>query len=133
MVPEIDVRNSVAKKIYAGGLSFGFEADESLLEIPYTVFATPVQAELRFEIFEDDSVEVKGRISYVLKGLCSRCLGEAQQEVSYEVEGVFVPADPQDEEYSYSNGCVNLEEFLRDSVLFSLPQTILCAACAEEE
>ena len=133
MVPKIDVRSSVAKKIYTGELSFGFEAEEGLLEIPYVSFASPLQAELNFEIFEDDSVEVKGRISYTLKGLCSRCLSEAQQEIVYEVEGVFVPTEPQDEEYSYSNGKVDLEEFLRDSVLFSLPQTILCDACAEEE
>ena len=119
--------------MYTGELKFGFEAEQDLLDIPYVKFASPVQAELKYEIFDDDSVEVKGRISYTLKGLCSRCLSEAQQEVVYEAEGVFVPAEPQDEEYSYSNGCVRLEEFLRDSVLFSLPQTLLCAACAKEE
>ena len=133
MVPKIDVRGSVAKKIYTGELSFGFEAEEGLLEIPYVSFASPVQAELKFEIFEDNCVEVNGRISYTLKGLCSRCLSEAQQQIVYEVAGEFVPSQPEDEEYLYSNGRIELEEFLRDSVLFSLPQTLLCVSCAEEE
>ena len=133
MVPKIDVRSSVAKKIYTGELRFGFEAEEGLLEIPYVSFASPLQAELNFEIFEDDSVEVKGRIAYTLKGLCSRCLCEAESEVVYDVQGVFVPSEPEDEEYSYKNGRVELEEFLRDSVMFSLPPRLLCVACAKQE
>ena len=133
MVPKIDVRNSVAKKIYAGELTFEFEAEQDLLDIPYVSFDSPVRAELKFEIFQDDSVEVKGRIAYVLKGLCSRCLGEAEQEIVFEAEGVFVATEPEDEEYSYRNGRVDLSEFLRDCVAFSLPQRLLCDDCAEQE
>lgn len=133
MVPKIDVRNSVARKNYTGELDFAFEAEEDLLEIPYVSFSSPIHAALRYEIFEDDSVELKGSISFTLKGLCSRCLSEAEREVVFEVEAVFVKGEPEDEEYEYINGSVDLSEFLRDSVLFAIPSKVLCDRCAEEK
>lgn len=133
MVQRIDVRNLVARKIYAGELNFEFEAEGELLEIPFVSFSTPVAATLRYEIFSDDSVEVKGQIAFSLKGSCSRCLAEAETRITYDVEGVFVTGEPADEEYGYSNGVIVLSEFLRDSVLFALPARHLCDACMKEE
>lgn len=132
MVPRIDVRNAVARKNFTGELGFTFDAEQNLIDIPYVEFSSPVKAELKYEIFSDDEVEVTGRISFSIKGLCSRCLSEAEKEISYGAEGVFSPA-PKNEEYGYSNGFVDLGEFLRDSVLFALPSRLLCRACAEDE
>ncbi len=132
MVPRIDVRNLVARKIFTGELEFGFDADSGLIDLPYAEFSSPVKAELHYEIFADDKVEVTGKLSFSLKGLCSRCLAEAEEEIVYGAEGVF-SLSPKEEEYEYSNGFVDLREFLRDSVLFALPSRLLCRACAEEE
>ncbi len=132
MVPRIDVRNAVARKNFTGGLDFSFDAEEGLIDIPYVEFASPVKASLHYEIFSDGKAEVTGTLSFLLKGLCSRCLAEAEKETVYEAEGVFSPS-PKDEEYGYSNGTVDLREFLRDSVLFALPSRLLCRHCAEDE
>lgn len=132
MVPRIDVRNAVARKKFTGELEFSFDAEETLIDIPYVKFSSPVKAELEYEIFADDKVEVTGKISFSLKGLCSRCLSEAEEEIEYGAEGVFAPA-PKDDEYGYANGFVGLGEFLRDSVLFALPPRLLCRSCAEDE
>ena len=68
MIPEIDVRTLTARKISEGTLAFSFEPEADLLEIPYVQFEGAVKAELTYRIFEDDSVEVAGRIFFALSG-----------------------------------------------------------------
>ncbi len=131
MVPRIDVKTAIAKKKYVGELDVTFDADGKLIDIPYVEFASPVRAALRYEIFADDKAEVTGTISFRLKGLCSRCLAETEREIGYSAEGVFAPM-PKDDEYGYSNGFIDLGEFLRDSVMFALPARLLCGSCADD-
>lgn len=132
MICEIDVRGCVARKKYTGELSLEYEADNSLIDIPYVTFASPVKAALRYEIFEDDSVEVKGVIAFTLKGLCSRCLSETERQFEGEVDAVFVPnLKEEGDEYGYSNGRVKLDEALRDALLFALPARLECENACE--
>ncbi len=133
MIPEIDVRGCIAKKKTEGTLSFSFDADGALVDIPYVGFSSPVSAELAYRICEDDAVEVRGSIAFSLAGACSRCLSEAQARITGEVEGVFVPGTGDGEAYGYRGGKVSLAELLRDSVMFALPARLLCTACSEWE
>ena len=103
------------------------------MDIPYTEFAAPVSAELHYAILEDNSVEVEGTVTFTLKGLCSRCLEEAEQSFSGDVFGVFVEGEGDGETYGYRNGAVDLTELLKDAVLFAIPSRLLCGRCAEEE
>ncbi len=126
MVPKFDVRKANAEKKYAGELSFSFEAEPSLVEIPFVSISSPVDAKLHYEILEDDSVEITGSLAFTLKGSCSRCLKETQQRVSGQVEGYFVLNGTDGEDYSYSNGVIDFGEFLRDSVIFLMPARLVC-------
>ena len=129
MVPRLDIRKLCAEKKYSGDLDFTFEAEDELLEIPFVSFSSQVAAKLRYEILEDDSVEVKGTVSFSLKGLCSRCLKETERTFTGEAEGYFIPTGGKGEaeDYSYSNGFIDLREFLRDAVLFNMPAGLLCS------
>lgn len=127
MIPKIDVRSLVANKIYTGSFSFDYEAAENPA-IPFVEFAAPVKTELSYEIFEDNTVEVRGRFTFTLKGACSRCLSEAQQTFTEEFEGVFEPGKGDGETYGYLNSVV-LDEFLRESLVFALPPILLCGNC----
>lgn len=126
MISEIDVRRCIAKKIYAGELVFEFEGDDELVDIPYVKFSSPVKASLRYEIYEDDSVDVTGSIAFTLKGLCSRCLAETEQNFSGEVNACFVPNGGDGEEYGYTQGKIDLTEALRDAVMYAMPQRLVC-------
>ncbi len=132
MIPTIDVRISVARGEYAGTLSFEYDPEAELLDIPYAEFSSPVRAELGYEIFEDGSVSVTGTLRYGLKGACSRCLADAAGEFTGEADGLFVPGNGDGETYGYRNGTVRLEEFLRDSLLFALPSRLLCGNCGDD-
>ena len=133
MIPEIDVRTLTAKKISEGTLSFSFPPEADLLEIPFTAFEGEIAAELSYRIFEDDSVEVTGRIAFVLAGSCSRCLGEARRRFEGGVEGYFLRGEGDGENYGYTGGKVHLDELLRDSLMFALPARLLCDACTQWE
>ena len=127
MALKLDVRRANAEKKYEGELETTFEADGSLVPIPFVTFASPVTAKLRYAILEDDSVEVTGTISFTLKGSCSRCLKETQQVFESETEGYFVPGGEDGEDYSYTNGVIDFGEFLRDSVMFAMPSRLVCS------
>lgn len=133
MIPEIDVRALTAKKISEGALTFSFIPDEDLLDIPYAAFEGETKAELNYRIFEDDSVEVTGQISFVLRGACSRCLTETRAQFSGDVEGFFLRGESDGENYGYQNGKIDLSELMRDSVMFALPARLLCDACVQWE
>ena len=129
MVPRLDVRKLCAEKKYAGDLEFSFEPEENLLDIPFVSFSSSVEAKLRYEILEGNTVEVKGTLSFSLKGLCSRCLKETEKRFTGDAEGYFIPTGGkgEEEDYSYSNGFIDLREFLRDAVLFNMPAGLLCS------
>ena len=132
----IDVRKCNAEGKYTGTLDFEFEGDASLIDIPFVSFSTPVHAVLDYEIFEDNSVEVKGELSFTLEGACSRCLTPTKEHVLTEAEALFVPkgGKAEEEDYTYRNGIVDLGEFLRDTVLFALPSALFCAeGCSAPE
>lgn len=132
----IDVRKCNAEGKYTGTLDFEFEGDASLIDIPFVSFSTPVHAVLDYEIFEDNSVEVKGELSFTLEGACSRCLKLTKEHIVSEAEALFVPkgGKTEEEDYTYRNGIVDLGEFLRDTVLFALPSALFCAeGCSAPE
>ena len=95
-----------------------------------------LNAVLDYEIFEDNSVEVRGELSFTLEGACSRCLKQTKEHIVSEAEALFVPkgGKTEEEDYTYRNGIVDLGEFLRDTVLFALPSALFCAeGCSAPE
>ncbi len=129
MIPKIDVRGAIARKKFSDELSFEYEADEALLDIPFVSFSSPVKAVVRYEILKNDDVEISGEIRFSLKGDCSRCLNDTEREFPQEINGLFVSGEGDGESYGYRNGVLDLEEFLRDSLLVALPTRLLCTAC----
>lgn len=129
MIPRLDIRKLCAEKKYEGELVFDFEAEQNLVDIPFVSISSPVSVALNYRILEDDVVELCGSLSFMLKGLCSRCLKETEKRISGEAKGYFVPVGGkgEEEDYSYSNGFIDLREFLRDAVMFIMPAGLLCS------
>ena len=121
----IDVRKLNAQKSYRGTLSFEYTAPEELIGIPFVKFAEPVKVEAEYEIFEDDSVEIKGKVTYRLIGQCSRCLKDAETTVEGELDAFFEPFTG-GEDYAYSGGKISLDEALEDAIMASMPFSLSC-------
>ena len=121
----IDIRKLNAQKKYSGDMEFEYTAPENLIDIPFVKFATPVKVKFSYELYEDDSLEIRGTVSYRIEGQCSRCLKEASQEIEGELDAYFQPFKDC-EDYSYSNGIVDLKKAVEEAVMASLPFTLSC-------
>ena len=121
----IDIRKLNAQKKYVGTMEFEYSAPENLIEIPFVKFVGPVLVRFEYELFEDDSMEIKGNVSYRLKGQCSRCLQDAITAVEGELDAYFQPVKDC-EDYSYSNGMVDLTRAVDDAIMASMPFLLVC-------
>lgn len=121
----IDVRKLNAQKKYSGTLEFEYEAPENLIDIPFVKFSSPVKVEAKYELFEDDSLELRGKILYTLEGQCSRCLKETSERVEGELDAYFQPFKG-GEDYAYSGGVIDLTNAVNDAIMSSMPRTLSC-------
>ena len=127
----IDIRKLNAQKKYSGTFEFEYSAPEYLIEIPYVKFASPVKIVFDYELYEDDSLEAKGKISYLLEGQCSRCLKETRMSIEGEFDAYFEPRKDY-EDYGYTNGVIDLKKAIEDAIVFSMPFGLSCGENCEE-
>ena len=121
----IDVRKLNAQKKYSGTLEFEYEAPENLIDIPFVKFSSPVKVEAEYELFEDGSLELRGKILYTLEGQCSKCLKETSERVEGELDAYFQPFKD-GEDYAYSGGVIDLTNAVNDAIMSSMPRTLSC-------
>ncbi len=126
----IDIRKLNAQKKYSGSMEFEYSAPETLIEIPFVKFAGNVKVVFEYDLYEDDSVEIRGNVIYRLEGQCSRCLKDAAADVVGELNALF--ENRKDfEDYGYTNGVVHLESAVEDAIMASMPFTLSCGESCE--
>ena len=86
---KIDIRKLNAQKKYSGSMELEYSAPETLIEIPFVKFVAPVKIVFDYDLYEDDSLEVRGSVTYSLEGQCSRCLKPAKADVEGELDAYF--------------------------------------------
>ena len=126
----IDIRKLNAKKAYTGKLHFDYDAPEELIGIPFVSFVGPVSVDFSYELFADDALEIKGKVTYRLEGKCSRCLKEASQTVEGELDALF-EASSEPEDYGYTGGIVRLQDAVEDAIMASMPFSLSCGEDCE--
>lgn len=121
----IDIRKLNAQKLYSGSMEFSYTAPQDLIPIPFVSFLGPVKIRFTYELYEDDALEIQGTVEYVLEGQCSKCLQDAKQTIVGELTALFEPSQDA-EDYSYSNGIVQLKQAVDESIMASMPFTLSC-------
>ncbi len=121
---EIEVKRLLAHGKYAGSFIFDYLPPEDLCLVPLCKLGE-VKVAGEYEIFDDDSVEIKLTLKYLLAGQCSYCLSDAKQEVDFTTEILFVPEND-DENYYYDGNKINLKPAVDDAILMSQPHILLC-------
>ena len=121
----IDIRKLNAQKKYTGEMQFDYSASDTLIDIPFVNFSTPVTVKFSYELYEDDSLEIKGTVSYTLTGQCSRCLQTATQKIVGDLDALFEPIAG-GEDYSYKNGVIDLKQAVDEAIMASLPFILSC-------
>ena len=126
----IDIRKLNAQKKYSGEMEFSYSAPDTLIDIPFVKFASPVSVKFFYELYEDDSFEMKGTVSYGIEGQCSRCLKETSQQIEGELDAYFQPFKG-GEDYAYSNGIIHLQQAVDEAIVASLPFNLSCGETCE--
>ena len=126
----IDIRKLNAQKKYEGRMEFAYSAPETFIEIPFVKFAAPVKIVFDYELYEDNSLEIRGTVSYVLEGQCSRCLKETKMQVEGELDAYFENRKDY-EDYGYTNGVVNITQAVEDAIMASMPYVLSCGEDCE--
>ena len=121
----IDIRKLNAQKKYEGHMEFEYSAPETFIEIPFVKFAAPIKIEFDYELYEDNSLDIRGSISYLLEGQCSRCLKETKMQVEGDLNAYFENRKDY-EDYGYTNGIVNITQAVEDAIMASMPFTLSC-------
>ena len=121
----IDIRKLNAQKKYEGHMEFEYSAPETFIEIPFVKFAAPIKIEFDYELYEDNSLDIRGSVSYLLEGQCSRCLKETKMQVEGELNAYFENRKDY-EDYGYTNGIVNITQAVEDAIMASMPFTLSC-------
>lgn len=121
----IDIARQTALKNYRGSFSFEYDCPQELVILPSARIEGKVKAEGEYEIYDDGSVGVALRISYLLCGQCSYCLEPAQKQVEYGMDTLWLTEDD-GENYSFDGLKLDLTTAVKDAILFSQPQVLLC-------
>ena len=121
----VDIRKLNATRTYSGSVQFDYIPEEGLLDIPFAEFDGAIKVQFDYELFEDDSLEIRGALKYRLVGQCSRCLREAVADCEGTIDAYFVPRKTE-ADYSYTGGKVDVTEAIKDALVESLPFSLYC-------
>ena len=127
----VDIRKLNATKQYSGSVQFDYIPPKDILDIPLVEFDGGVKVQFDYDLYEDDSLEIRGTVAYKLEGQCSRCLKPAKAEVEGELDAYF-EARKDYEDYGYTNGVVDLTKAVEDAIMASMPFSISCGEDCEE-
>lgn len=122
---EIEVRRLNALKKYEGQFEYEYEPPADSCLVPLCKIEGNVKVSGSYEIYEDDSVGVNLTVNYKISGQCSYCLNEAQKDISFTSDILFV-TEEDDENYLYDGIKINLKSAVDDAILISQPNIILC-------
>ena len=121
----IEIKKLTARGKYEGDFSFEVTPSDDKLLIPLCSFDGALKVEGKYVIYDDDSVGVDFTLSYAIVGQCSYCLSEAEKDVSFTSDILFV-TEEDDENYLYDGIKINLKSAVDDAILISQPSIILC-------
>ena len=111
-------------------MEFEYSAPETFIEIPFVKFAAPVKIVFDYELYEDNSLDIHGKIFYLLEGQCSRCLKDTKMQVEGELNAYFENRKDY-EDYGYTNGIVNITQAVEDAIMASMPFVLSCGEDCE--
>ncbi len=107
--------------------SFHFETvlDSDVITLPGAEFSSPTSVTGVLTL-SGKNAYLSGEIAYSLKAQCSRCLSEFIYEGVVPFDEEFSENPQSDETYKFSKGLVDLTEMVREKLIISMPQAVLC-------
>lgn len=122
----------MSRAAYTGDFSFEEQPPQDSVLLPLCRIEGGVKVTGSYEIFEDDEVEVTLKLKYKLVGQCSYCLADAEKEIEYTSGALLFVTDKDDSDnYVYDGNRLDLSQAVKDALLFSQPEVLLCGRCCK--
>ncbi|MBR5439002.1 MAG: DUF177 domain-containing protein [Clostridia bacterium] len=119
----------VNKLKYSGKLeadfAFLYTASENLLLVDDSVIDGPISVSVTVEL-HDSSVYVDGTVSCTIVGRCARCVEQAVYEFSTDLSVRYVLNNPEENDYLYKRGIVDLTDAVNEKIVTDAPTVIYC-------
>ncbi len=122
---ELEIKKLNALRKYTGEFSFEYAPAEDLNLVPLCKISGTVKVSGEYEIFEDDSVEIRLTVDYYLKGQCSYCLNDAEKQIKFTTEVLYL-TEKDNDNYYYDGNKLDLKPAVNDAILISQPNVLLC-------
>lgn len=122
----IDVRKLKYSGLTSTEFSFEYTPEENLLEFLDAAFGDFIKVYGTLELHTDD-VYVDLTVECTIVGECARCLERAEYFFLESAQVKFVRNNPDEDDYLYKSGVVDLTAAVNDVILTNLPTQILCS------
>lgn len=122
---ELEIKKLNALRKYTGEFSFEYAPAEDLNLVPLCKISGMVKVSGEYEIFDDNSVEIRLTVNYYLKGQCSYCLNDAEKQIKFTTEVLYLTKKDNDN-YYYDGNKLDLKSAVNDAILISQPNVLLC-------
>lgn len=122
---ELEIKKLNALRKYTGEFSFEYAPAEDLNLVPLCKINGMVKVSGEYEIFDDDSVEIRLTVDYYLKGQCSYCLNDAEKQIKFTTEVLYL-TEKDNDNYYYDGNKLDLKPAVNDAILISQPNVLLC-------
>ena len=105
--------------------AFLYTATESLLPSDDAVINGPISVNVTVEL-HNGNVYVDGMIDCTIVGRCARCVSEAKYEFSTDLSVRYVLNNPEEDDYLYKSGVVDLTDAVNERIITNAPTVIYC-------
>ena len=105
--------------------AFSYTATESLLPVDDAVINGPINVNVTVEL-HNGSVYVDGTIDCIIVGRCARCVEQAVYEFSTDLSVRYVLNNPEENDYLYKRGIVDLTDAVNEKIVTDAPTVIYC-------
>lgn len=122
---EINVKRLCALKEYEGSFEYDYDPPADLCLIPMCRINGGVKVSGKYVLYDDDSVGVTLTVRYKISGQCSYCLENAEKDISYTAEILYL-TEREDDNYIYDGVKIDLKSAVNDAILISQPNILLC-------
>lgn len=103
-----------------------FKPDDSLLDgRPQARFTGEADVS-GWYVVTDDNVAVKLNVTVPAEFLCDRCGDVTEKVIEAEVKETFFKNPPDEDSYTYSNYCIELDPVIEERLVLAVPTQILC-------
>ena len=119
----IDLNKLKQQGLTEAEFSFDYLPQEELVSLPSARIDGAVKVKVSVTLKGKDAT-VCGKVNYLLKGECSRCLEPAQTEVESDFYAEY--GLDNDAEYPIKGGQIDVEPPVKEAIIVGAPMVIYC-------